>query len=61
MTTKVNGKQAAFALNNGLLTHIGSFESLDSAQEAIRAWKEDASHNRASFWCFITPVVEAEV
>lgn len=62
MAKTENGKQvAAFALNNGLVTHIGSFESVDLAQEAIRAWKEDPQHNRTAFWCYITPVVEAEV
>lgn len=59
MATKT-GKQGAFALNLGLLTHIGSFDSVDEAQDAIRMWREDPNFNRMGVFCFIVPLTEAE-
>ncbi|HEY9155567.1 MAG TPA: hypothetical protein VIM69_10570 [Opitutaceae bacterium] len=54
------GKQGAFALNLGLLTHVGSYDSVDEAQEALRAWREDPNFNRMGVFCFIIPLTEAE-
>lgn len=55
---KDNKKFAAFAMNMGLVTHVGSYENFDEAETALQMWREDDVHNRTSYWMWVTEIYE---
>lgn len=58
MATKTQPKFQALGLNNGLITHLGSFASVDEAETAVRQWFEQGDKN-ISGWTFF--VIEGQL